>query len=73
MRESIYDEKRREIGWTSTIGDTIHYFTYKHGEVGQFDTRTKQYRRWKCRPGQTMSPQVGMDFGMTDVLYWAEH
>lgn len=73
MRESIFNDSRREVGWLEQIGDTIHYFTYKHGEVGQFDTRTKQYRRWKCRTGQTISPFAGTDYGISDVLYWAEN
>ncbi len=73
MRESIFDEKRREIGWKTTVGTVIHYFTYEHGEIGQYDTVTKQYRRWKVRPGQTISPFPGVDYGMSDVLYWAEN
>lgn len=74
-RESIFDERRREIGWTNTSdnGRIIHYFTYKHGQVGEFDTKTRQYHRWKTRPGQVVNPQAGTDFGLSDVLYWAEN
>ena len=72
-REVVRDEFNREIGWVDKVGDTVHYFTYKHGEVGQYDTRTKQYRRWKTYPGHPVSPFAGADYGMTDILYWAEH
>ena len=56
-RESIFDERRREIGWTNTSdnGRIIHYFTYKHGQVGEFDTKTRQYHRWKPSQGRQLT------------------
>ena len=70
-RENVYDDTNRLVGWVEQIGTDIHYYTYKYGEIGQFDTRTKQYRRWKTRPGQPVCPFAGTDYGMSDLLYWA--
>ena len=73
QQEHIRNEQNAVIGYTMTEGDTIHYFTYKHGQVGQYRTDLQQYTRWKTYPGHPMAPFKGMDYGMSDVLYWSEH
>lgn len=67
----VYDEARRNIGYINHIGATIYYYTYKHGLVGQYDTVTKQYRRFKSIPGKPIAPLVGTgDYGEADIRYW---
>ena len=75
MCEDVRDENNIVIGQIqySDTGNTITYYSWKHGTVGTFDVVGRQYHRLKTYPGGGTYTWNGQDWGVTDLLYWAKH
>ena len=68
--EPVKNELGLVIGLIEDTGETIIYYSYKHGTVGTFNRSNKQYYRVKTYPGGPTTPWNGQDWGITDLLYW---
>lgn len=73
MKETIYDDRHIRIGWTEQEANKIKYYSIYKGMVGWYNLENRQYTRFFQIPGKpTMTMPNSADYGMSDVLYWAE-